>query len=117
MQFSTFIRSIDLSNNHLTDESASIFLRSLKKCLDIREINLDRNMISLRLKDVIEDQCKEHRQLLLQKEVPDDIATVRILTGVGEKKGEQEKLIAHERIKLNGLHSRMRMLSKENDKT
>jgi hypothetical protein len=55
MQFSTFIRSIDLSDNHLTDESASIFLRSLKKCLDIKEINLDRNMISLRLKDAIDD--------------------------------------------------------------
>lgn len=110
MQFSTFIRSIDLSDNHLTDESASIFLRSLKKCLDIKEINLDRNMISLRLKDAIDDQCKEHRQLILQQEIPDDVATVRILTGVGEKKVEQEKLIAHEQIKLDGLRCRLKFL-------
>lgn len=51
---------------------------------------------------------------MLKKKVPDDIATVRIMTGVGEKVIEQKKLVAHETVKLDRLNSRMEVLTKEN---
>jgi len=71
--------------------SATHFYNAIVKCKEITLINLDKNIITQRLTDLIQDKCVENRKFLVRNKIPEDKKNIAILRGVYTKKADLDR--------------------------